>query len=284
MTRQDEKQRLRRRLEEQSIEYAAQSRWEDAIEANQQILTLVEDPVVYNRLGKAFTETGNYREAQDAYQQTLRISPTNVIARKNLSRLDALMARGIEQAKPEKTMHNLVDMRLYITEAGKTTITSLVDVQPGPAIEMLAPGEKVEMQLDGNRIKMTDSDGSVIGHIEPKLGQRLNELINGGNQYLAAVVQCDPRQVRVIIREVYQHPEMRGRLSFPYKFTESAIFGYIPGLRYDYEVEELLEDDMIPDEPEDLDEDFSTPSTDDDEELGLDAIEKDIPDDEENDN
>ena len=39
------------------------------------------------RLGKALSERGRYREAQEAYQSSLRLAPSNVIARRNLAQV-----------------------------------------------------------------------------------------------------------------------------------------------------------------------------------------------------
>lgn len=280
MTKQDEKQRLKRRLEEQAIEFAAKDRWSDAVDVNQQILTLVEDSVAYNRLGKALIELGRYREAHSAYEQAHILNPTSTIARKNISRLEALLARGLDQIEITGNQPLRIDMRLFITEAGKTAITTLMDVQRCEAVESLSPGERVELHPEKRRLAIKDCNDVLIGYIEPKLGQRLNELLSGGNRYIAAVAQCDPRQVQILIREIYQDPSQRGRVSFPSKLNESAIYGYVPGLRYDYEVEELLEEDEVGDDHDDVEEDFTT-SSDEDEEIGLDEIEKDISDEDE---
>ena len=97
MAKQDEKQRQRRRLQERAIEMAATNIWAEAVEINKQILAMGEDTDTYNRLGKAYLELGQYTQSHDCYQHALRLTPTNSIARKNLARLDILLARGVEQ-------------------------------------------------------------------------------------------------------------------------------------------------------------------------------------------
>lgn len=278
MTKQDEKQRLKQRLQEYAIDMATRNRWEDAIEANQQILLIEEDPVTYNRLGKAYLQQGLYHQSQEAYQNTLRLNPINTIARKNLARLEALLARGTEEGEGVREERAVVDPRLFITEAGRTATTTLFDVPRSLAIETLASGEKIELVASEHALQVVDGDGNFLGTIEPKLGQRLRELMEGGNRYLAAVIQCDTRQVRILIREIYQSPGQRGRVSFPVKLSEVTL-GYTADMRYDYEVEELLEEEEITIETEESEPDFSTP--DEDEEIGLDDIEKDIPDEDE---
>jgi tetratricopeptide (TPR) repeat protein len=276
VARQDEKQRIRRRLREIAIEHATKNEWEEAIELNRQFLELGEDPTVYNRLGKAMLELGRYDEALDAYQQTLRLNPTNTIARRNLSRLELLMGGSQHDHSRQRATREQVDLRLFITEAGKTMVTPLQDVSRSSTVEELATGEKVELQVDGNHVLVTDIEGEVIGRVEPKIGQRLSQLINGGNRYIAAIVQSDPRQIRILIREIYQHPSQSARTSFPGRLVDASMYEYIT-TRFDYEAEEMLEDEDSPVDQDMLTEEFSGPE---EQEIGLEDIEKSINDDE----
>ena len=277
MARQDEKQRIRRKLQEKAIELAAMNRWDEAADINRQILQLGEDPDTYNRLGKALMEQGQYTEAHDAYQHTLRLNPTNSIARKNVARLDALIARGFESGQANRKPRQQVDLRMFITETGRTAITALIDVPRSPAVEALVTGEKMEFRVNGKTVFVVDADGTIVGRLEPKLGQRLAELINGGNRYLAAIAQNDPRIVRLLIRETYQDPSQRNRISFPGKLGEGAT--YVSGLRYE-EYEDLLEEAEESDEGEADSEEYI--SSEEEEELGLEEIDQEINDEDEN--
>jgi tetratricopeptide (TPR) repeat protein len=277
LARQDEKQRIRRKLQEKAIELAAMNRWDEAADINRQILQLGEDPDTYNRLGKALMEQGQYTEAHDAYQHTLRLNPTNSIARKNVARLDALIARGFESGQANRKPRQQVDLRMFITETGRTAITALIDVPRSPAVEALVTGEKMEFRVNGKTVFVVDADGTIVGRLEPKLGQRLAELINGGNRYLAAIAQSDPRTVRLLIRETYQDPSQRNRISFPGKLGEGAA--YVSGLRYE-EYEDLLEEAEESDEGEADSEEYI--SSEEEEELGLEEIDQEINDEDEN--
>ncbi len=277
MSRQDEKMRIRRRLEGRAVELAATNRWAEALEMNRQILTTGEDADTYNRLGKAYMELGQYTESHDSYQTTLKLQPTNGIARKNLARLDALLARGIESGLANRKAREQVDLRMFITETGRTAITTLIDVPKGPAVDALITGEKMLFRVEGKTVYVIDADNMVIGRLEPKLAQRLAELIGGGNRYLAAIAQSDPRMVRLLIRETYQDPSQRNRISFPGKLGEGAT--YVSSLRYE-EYEDSLDDDDSSDDAETMEEDFA--GGDDEEELGLEEIDQDMGDDDDN--
>jgi len=276
VAKQDEKQRLRRRLQEQAIELASTNRWEETVETNKQILGLGEDAETYNRLGKAYLELGHYADARDAYQNALRFNPTNSIARKNLARLESWFANGAADVAETKRARLQVDMRLFITETGKTALTTLVDVPRSPAVAALVTGEKMELRVDDRTIDVLDADGNVIGRIDPKLSQRMAQLMTGGNRYVAAIAQNDPRQVRLLLRETYQDPSQRGRISFPGKFSEGMIRSYVPTMRYEYESDDLLEEEEPTEDRDETEEEYAGS---DEEELGLDDIEPDINDD-----
>jgi tetratricopeptide (TPR) repeat protein len=280
LSRQDEKQRLRRRLQEYAMQLAINNQWEEGLEINRQSLELGEDAQTYNRMGKALLELGKYHEALDAYQQTLRLNPINTIARRNIARLESLLARvDAENETPHnRELREQVDLRLFITEAGKTVLTTLLDVPRGAAVEALATGEKVELQVEENRIIVVDAGGNIIGRIEPKIGQRLAQLISGGNRYISAIVQSDPRQVRILIREIYRDPSQQTRTSFPARLIGNNMYEYLT-TRYDYATDDLLEEEESPEEVEIMPEEYR--SGDDEEEIGLEAIEKNISDDEE---
>lgn len=278
MSRQDEKQRLRRRLQDLAVSLANKNEWSEAINTNKQILDLGEDPATHNRLGKAFMEMGLYQESLESYQQTLQMNPTNTIARRNMARLETLLARGSENLPVKSHSRYQVDMRLFITEAGKTMVTSLLDVPRGPMLEALASGDKVELKVEGNHVLATHPEGDIIGRIEPKIGQRLSQLILGGNRYIAAVVQADSRQVRILIRETFQDPSQRSRTSFPGRLVEHEMYDYL-ATRYEYETDDLLEDEDSRGEPDILPEELS--GSDETEEIGLEDIEKNINEDDE---
>jgi tetratricopeptide (TPR) repeat protein len=278
LTKQDEKFRLQRRLQNQAVELAANNRWEEAVQINLKLLSLAETTEVYNRLGKAYFELGRLTDARDAYRNALRLTSNNRIARRNCERIEELLARSASLSGSLKAGRQLVDLRLFITEVGKTALTTLIDVQRGPALAAIVTGEKVELRPEGRGVAVYDTSGTLIGRIEPKLAQRLNELMAGGNRYIAAVAHIDGRQVRIIIRETYQAPSQRGRVSFPGKLSESALRGaFISGAQFDEFGEELLEEEESVEVREEVDEEVFGGE---DEELGLEEIEPDIAEDE----
>jgi hypothetical protein len=202
-------QRIKRVRAEQAVQFAMQSRWDDAITANRAIIAIFpEEPDAHNRLGKALSETGKIKEAREAYQRALELEPTNMIARKNLDRLASA------RAKTEPDRAQQVDTSLFIEEMGKTGVTT---VKPAniKSLATLSAGDEVALTHVGSRLTIETMSGEYISDVEPKLALRLSRLIKGGNKYAAAVAGMTSETVRVIIKETFQHPNQVGRLSFP---------------------------------------------------------------------
>ncbi len=80
--------KLGQRQSEEAVELAKLGCWEEAVVVNQGIIEATPGDVsAYNRLGKALVELGEIDKAIDAYNNSLKLEPTNSIARKNLARL-----------------------------------------------------------------------------------------------------------------------------------------------------------------------------------------------------
>jgi tetratricopeptide (TPR) repeat protein len=207
----DEKARLRKQWTDLAVKQAQQGQWEDAVATNKNILGIFPtEPEALNRLGKAYSELGQYTEARDAYSQTLKYSPDNAIAKKNLDRL------ALVKESPTLTrVAERIDPRLFIEETGKTGATDLVSLGTPSVLAKVGVGDRIQLQMTGHTLLVRNSDGEVIGQIEPRLANRLITFIEGGNRYAAAILAMDNGQVRVIIREEYQHPSMFGKVSFP---------------------------------------------------------------------
>ena len=143
--------RMKRVRTEQAIQFAMQSRWDDAVTANRAIVSIFpDDAEAYNRLGKALSETGKIKEAREAYQKSLELNPTNGIARKNLDRLASARAK----VEPDKA--HQVDASLFIEEMGKTGVTTLHQVNM-KTLATLSAGDEVALKPIGSRLSIETS-------------------------------------------------------------------------------------------------------------------------------
>ena len=235
----EEKARLKKQWTDLAIQQALASQWEEAVITNKNILNLFpSEPDAYNRLGKAYSELGQYAEARQAYSQTLKYSPNNTIAKKNLERLSLLQEEPVQI----HTGAERIDPRLFIEETGKTGTTELFNIAPTSVLAKVGVGDKVQLHVSGHTLLVRNAAGEDIGQIEPRLANRLINFMEGGNRYAAAILAMENGQVRLIIREEYQHPSMFGKVSFPSQGGGDMIRAYIKDsiLRYDRDEEEEL--------------------------------------------
>jgi hypothetical protein len=204
--------RQRRQLADAAIAHATRGEWEAAVEVNRQLLESGPDTDAYNRLGKALAELGRDAEALEAYQRALERDATNRIAERNVARLQVLVnakSGKRDNGKPEKA-----SAASFIEEMGKTGHARLINVAPATQLAPLSPGDAVELALDGELLMATVGDVQ-LGQVEPRVGTRLAKLMKGGNRYEAAITVLDRDEVRIIIREVFAHPDNFGKVSFP---------------------------------------------------------------------
>lgn len=213
----EDRTKAKKQHADQAIQLALQGRWTEAAQLNREIVeSFPNDVDAFNRLGKALTELGRYADAKEAYEKALAIDPLNSIARKNLTRLATL---GEKEAPPRPASQKL-SPQMFIEETGKTGITVLVRPNMDIAARMTA-GDQVNLTRQNGSLVIQSIAGEYVGEIEPRLGQRLIKLMEGGNEYIAAISALDESEVRLFIRETFQHSSQTGKLSFPPTVTET---------------------------------------------------------------
>ncbi len=202
-----------RQMTQQAIQLALESKWDEAIAVNQELLRIVHpNSETLNRLGKAFSELGRYTDARRMYTQSLELDPDNVIAHKNVERLAKL---GDDAEVEGSAAAERIDPSLFIEEVGKTGVTALVNLACPSVIARLNPGDEVYLKVEGHAIFVRNARSEQIGQIEPILANRLIRFITAGNQYAAAIKELSDHGVQIIIRETYLHPSQLGKVSFP---------------------------------------------------------------------
>lgn len=232
----EDKARIKRDMTKDAIALALASRWEEAVTLNRKMVgCFPRDVEAYNRLGKALSELGRYKEAKDAFRQTLEISPANAIARKNLQRLAHL---NEETAAPKQGPK--VTPQLFIEERGKSTKVSLKKLPTDGSHLRMTPGDAVVLRMSGDGLTVESPEGQYLGELDPKLGQRLARLIQGGNRYTAAVTSIQEQNLVIMIKETYQHRSQYGIISFPHKQPAGGVYSYLgaPPLPIDMDLEE----------------------------------------------
>jgi tetratricopeptide (TPR) repeat protein len=245
--------RLKRQLAEQAVNQATEARWTDAVETNRRLLEMGPDSEAENRFAKALWEMGELGDARDHYVRALQLDPTNRIAERNIERLKVLLVEAGEKTVPAKA-GSKAPVSIFVEETGKTGFAHLTNLARSAELAQVNPGDAVELVPEGNRL-IANSNGVRIGVVEPRVAARLLKLMADGNQYLAGVTSLGDKDVRLIIREVFQDPRNYGKVSFPTAAKSTDLRPYTKGtlLREDEELEDDLEDDIEDEEIENLD-------------------------------
>lgn len=235
--------RLKRQLAEQAIAAAAVGDWANAGDVNRRILELGPDGEAENRLGKALWEMGDLAAAREHYQTALALDPTNRVAERNIDRLRLLLSQAGDKTTPAEP-GSKAPVGIFVEETGKTGFAHLVDLADPRQLAQANPGDAVDLVPDGNRL-IARSNGVVIGTIEPRVAARLLKLIGDGNRYAAGITSLGDKDVRLIIREVFQDPRNYGKVSFPTAAKATDLRPYTKGtlVREELELEELELDD-----------------------------------------
>ena len=222
----DSKQKNRHERARQAIALALEGKWAAAVESNRRFVAdFPDDREGYNRLGKAATEIGRYAEARAAFSRTLELDFGNLIAKKNLARL-----RSLVDDAPKATSGERVPPRFFIEQTGRTGIESLSDLPSNGALARVSPGERVALRAAGSRLEAVTQSGERLGRLSPRVSARLSTLMNGGNRYEGAVSSVGEDRLCVFIKETYQHPSQKGRLSFP-PSRDAALSGAADGFK-----------------------------------------------------
>ena len=245
--------RQKRQLAEQAIAQAAAAQWADAAETNRKLLELGADAEAENRLAKALWELGELASAREHYQTALSLDPTNRIAERNIDRLKVLLVAAGEKTVPALE-GSKAPVSIFVEETGKTGFAYLTDLADPRQLAQVNPGDSVELTPEGSRL-VAISNGVRIGVVEPRVAARLLKLMADGNKYAAGVTSLGDKDVRIIIREIFQDPRNYGKVSFPTAAKSTDLRPYTKGtlVREEMELEEDLEDDEEDEEIEDLD-------------------------------
>jgi hypothetical protein len=245
--------RQKRQLAEQAIAEASKADWEGAAETNRKLLQLGADVEAENRLAKALWELGELGAAREHYQVALALDPTNRIAERNIDRLKMLMIAAGDTTVPAID-GSKAPVSIFVEETGKTGFAYLTDLADPRELAQVNPGDAVELTPEGGRL-IAHSNGVRIGVVEPRVAARLLKLMADGNKYSAGVTSLGDKDVRIILREIFQDPRNYGKVSFPTAAKSTDLRPYTKGtlVREEMDLEEDLEDDEDDEEIEDLD-------------------------------
>lgn len=239
----------RRQLVEEARRASLEGRWEDAVELNQNLVERSgRDAEAHNRLGRALLALDRVPSAIEAYASALRADPANMIARRNLQRLetlrnvapgDGLSTNG--ESGPTKPL--MPKTAVFIEEVGKTWVDELVNPVVREELAEILPGEQLQLEVSDGRLVIKREDGRRLGEIEAKTGERVVGLIENGNRYEVYALGLSSQSLRVILREAHRDQSQGTTISFPRQITSRAYMRERDLLRQRDEADFFMLDD-----------------------------------------
>jgi len=210
-------------LGEEARKAAFEGNWEEAVALNLQIIDRFHrDADAFNRLGRAYISLGNLDDAKDAYSKALRADPANLIARRNLQRLEILRGQGGRASADVTRPGPMPRPSAFLEEVGKTWVDELVNPGELRTLADISSGEELQLSTEDDRLVVRRTTGDRLGEVEPKTARRVLDLMASGNRYEIFALGLAGQTLRIIIREIFRDPSVATTVSFPRQITSRA--------------------------------------------------------------
>ena len=212
-----EKPKTKKQLTAAAQRAALDGNWDDALTLNDQMLErFPRDAEALNRKGRALIELRQLSAARDTYAEALNADPANMIARRNLQRLEMLYNRADGLPEGADTAPSAIpNSAVFVEEVGKTWVDELANPAGLGTLAEVSPGEKLRLEVLEGRLVLLNDDDIRLGEIEARTGQRVIDLMEGGNRYEVYALGVSGQSLRVILREISRDPSQAGRIAFP---------------------------------------------------------------------
>ncbi len=207
----------KRQLVTEAQTAATDGRWEESLAINDRIIErFPREAEALNRKGRALIELRQLGSARDAYAESLKADPANMIARRNLQRLEMLYNRADGTLEGADTAPAVLPKpNTFIEEIGKTWVDELANPADLSHLAEVSPGEQLQLSVEDGKVYLVSDDGLRLGEVGAPIGQRLVDLMDGGNRYEAYALGISSQSLRVMIRETFKDPAQATKLSFP---------------------------------------------------------------------
>ncbi|MEI6532223.1 MAG: tetratricopeptide repeat protein [Candidatus Roizmanbacteria bacterium] len=200
-------------LEQQAVDSAMNSNWEKAVELNLKLLEIDKKNIGgILRLGYAYLQTKQTKEAREYYNKALRIQPGNQVALDQLDRLAILEQRGVKNMTVEKSILN---PDTFLETPGKTKTVALVNLGQKDHLVHLLGGQEVLLNFKKRRLEIRTRGGEYIGGLPDDLSKRLTFFLKAKSVYSVFIKEAIVNKVVVFIREESKGRKVAHYISFP---------------------------------------------------------------------
>ena len=192
-----------------AIREASNNNWEKAKKLNLVILNISKNNIeTLNRLGISYMKLSDKVNATKCFKYVLKISPNNMIAQKNLNKLQLNLS--------EITINlSKIDTANLVNETGKS-IHLKCDIKNSKKIlnQGIDTGSKLTIRNEKDSIGIYKGN-SKIHIIDNSIGKRISNLINLGNEYTCTVLGVSENSININIKEKSKSKEAMQIISFP---------------------------------------------------------------------
>lgn len=216
MTPSSQKPKTKKQLNQEALTASLEHNWEDAIALNDEILgRFPRDAAALNRKGRAFMELGKLADARESYSEALKADPANMIARRNLQRLETIyQADGADETAPARNQQ-IPRANVFIEEIGKTWIDDLTHPADNDVLAQVAPGDALKIVVEGERVFIHTIEDVRLGQVDQSIGSRMARFMGIGHEFEVFALGQTMNSLRIIIREVVNVEESEGTMTFP---------------------------------------------------------------------
>ena len=192
-----------------AIREASNNNWEKAKKLNLVILNISKNNIeTLNRLGISYMKLSDKVNATKCFKYVLKISPNNMIAQKNLNKLQLNL--------PEITINlSKIDTANLVNETGKS-IHLKCDIKNSKKIlnQGIDTGSKLTIRNEKDSIGIYKGNSKIL-IIENNIAKRISNLINLGNEYSCTVLGVSENSININIKEKFKSIEAMQIISFP---------------------------------------------------------------------
>lgn len=200
---------------ETTLEVALTGEWERSLEVNDRFLErFPRDAEALNRKGHALMQLGRLQESWAAYSEALSVDPANMIARRNLQRLEMLATGEVTIPEAEDIVPS-PRAGVFVEEIGKTWVDELARAASEPILATVSPGEQLNLEIQGTTVNVLSRNGVHLGELEERIGRRLIDLVDAGNRYELYALGMSGHSLRFIVREVFREQSNQGAAGLP---------------------------------------------------------------------
>lgn len=193
-------------LRTKAIAAAKSGDWAGAAKTNEEIIAINNtDLSAYNRLGMAQMQLGENEIAKKTFNQVLTLDSTNVIAKKQLDR--------IESNEPYVPPTFTADA--FIEEPGRAKLCGLHRLAGKELLVQLSIGQRCQLKPKARYISVETLDNHYVGSLPDDVSFRLSKLMSTGNTYDVLIHNVGKAECTVFIKELVRSKTNQNMTSFP---------------------------------------------------------------------